>query len=184
MKIQLTRRAVLGAIGGGLIAGTFATTATAKSDTLAHQLNAVRAATRTYRDVEQALDDGYVIASPYIPGMGFHFVKSSLMGSENIEEPTILVYVTNGSYNPDPFDPFDPERGDDLRLGAVEYVTPGDRSGDPPNLFADETSTRRLKVSEEDGWEYVSELGFTGLHVWVHRGNPAGVFHPTNPTVD
>lgn len=184
MKTQPTRRAVLGAIGGGLVVGTFATTAAAKSDVLAHQLDAARAATRRYRDLEQALDDDYVIASPFIPGMGFHFIKYSLVGSENVEEPAILVYFTTGSYEPAPFEAFDPERGDELRLGAVEYIMPGDQTVSPPNLFADETSTRRLKVSEDEGWVYIHELDITGLHAWVHRGNPAGVFHPTNPTID
>ena len=61
---------------------------------------------------------------------------------------------------------------------------PGDREDDPPNIFDDQASPRNLKVTEEEGWHFEEAEGFTGLHAWVHRGNPAGVFHPTNPNVD
>ena len=77
-----------------------------------------------------------------------------------------------------------PSRDDDLVLGAVEYSVPGDQTESPPDIFADEASPRLLKVTEEEGWHFESAEGFTGLHAWVHRGNPDGVFHHANPNID
>ncbi|MEF8851992.1 MAG: hypothetical protein V5A28_06195 [Haloarculaceae archaeon] len=96
----------------------------------------------------------------------------------------MLVYFTNGSYNPAPGDSHDPAHDDDLILSAAEWLVPGNQEDDPPDIFNDEESPRNLKVTEEEGWHFESEEGFTGLHAWVHRNNPAGVFHHTNPTID
>lgn len=178
-----TRRTVLKTIGIGLTAGTaFVGSARAGNDALTEQLNAVREITRPYRDIDTARAEGYVPASPYVPGMGFHFADGPPFGT-TLEDPGILVYFTDGSYDPDPGDPHDPTRDDDLVLGAVEWLVPGDRSSTPPNIFDDESSHRDLQVTEAEGWHFESGEGFTGLHAWVHRGNPAGVFHPTNPEV-
>jgi hypothetical protein len=49
--------------------------------------------------------------------------------------------------------------------------------------FSDEEANRELAVSEAEGWHYLDGES-TALHVWVHRGNPAGVFHDANPTID
>ena len=180
-----TRRTALRAIGGGLVVGSLAGPASAGgSDELSHQLNAVRAATREYRDVGAARDDDYVAISPYVPGMGFHFSDRDPPFGTARENPPVLVYFTNGSYDPAPGDPHDQSRDDDLVLGAVEYLVGGDQTANPPNVFADEEARRNLKVTEAEGWHFESAEGFTGLHAWVHRGNPAGVFHPTNPNID
>lgn len=155
----------------------------ADDDQLTTELNTVRSLTKKYRDIETARGDGYVAVSPYVPGMGFHFADGPPFGTD-LEDPGILVYFTNGTYDPDPGDSHDPERDDDLILGAVEWLVGGDQAEDPPNIFADETSHRDLQVTEEEGWHFEETEGFTGLHAWVHRGNPAGVFHPTNPKID
>ena len=206
-SLAVGRRPLLKSVGFGL-AGTALLTgpvgaASARSDDLAHELNTVRAATRKYRDVELAREDGYdTEVSPYTPGMGFHFVNPTFVapdeeGSFDLENPPILVYYTTGNYNPGPYGLHDPDRDDDLRLGGVEFAHLGDveelagqdppadpGDGTPANIFSDEESSRNLKVSEEEGWEWVPGPNITALHVWVHRGNPAGVFHPTNPTID
>lgn len=150
---------------------------------LAQQLNTVRQVTKKYRDLETAREDGYGAISPYVPGMGFHFADGPPFGTD-LEDPGVLVYYTNGSYNPDPGEFHDPERDDDLILGAVEWLVPGDQEENPPNIFNDEDSPRNLKVTEEEGWHFESAEGFTGLHAWVHRGNPAGVLHHTNPNIE
>lgn len=177
------RRTVLKTIGGGLVAGTLAVPVSAGDDELSAQLNTARETTRAYRDIEAARDDGYGAVSPYVPGMGFHFADGPPFGTD-LDDPGILVYHTDGSYNPDPGEEHDPAHDDDLVLGAVEWLVPGDQSEKPPNIFNDEDSHRNLKVTEEHGWHYESQEDFTGLHAWVHRGNPAGVFHPTNPKID
>lgn len=187
------RRTVLKTIGAGVIGGvTLTGSASARSDELARELNTVRAATRKYRDVEAAREDGYgTQVSPYTPNMGFHFVNPAFVapneeGPFDLEAPPILVYFTTGDYDVSPGDSHDPDRDDDLRLGGVEFAHVGDGGspGTPANIFSDEDASRNLKVSEEDGWEWIPGPGITALHVWVHRGNPSGVFHPTNPTID
>lgn len=177
------RRAVLKTIGGAVVLGAAVGPASARSDSLSEQLNTVRAATRKYRDIVTARCDGYGAVSPYVPGMGFHFADGPAFGTD-LEDPGVLVYYTNGSYNPDPGEDHDPAHDDDLILGAAEWLVPGDREENPPNIFDDEESDRRLQVTEEEGWHYEGREGFTGLHAWVHRGNPAGVFHHTNPEID
>lgn len=187
----IPRRSALKAIGGGLLLGAVAASpASARSDTLSHELNAVRTATQKYKDVDVARQDGYVLASPYVPGMGFHFLKPQLIAADEyagpvdgIEKPPFLVYVTTGTYNPEPGTPHDPDRDGDLLLGAVEFGHVGSL-GAPANYFSDEDGSRQLKTTEEAGWGQIPGRPVTALHAWVHRNNPAGVFHPTNPTVD
>lgn len=177
-----TRRTVLSTLGGGLLYGTAVGPATAGDDQFSEQLNTVRAVTRKYRDIETARADDYEAVSPYVSGMGFHFADGPPFGTD-LEDPGVLVYYTTGSYNPEPGEEHDPEHDDDLVLGATEWLVPGDREDAPPDIFADEESHRSLRVSEDEGWHFEEE-GFTGLHAWVHRGNPAGLFHPTNPNVE
>lgn len=132
----IRRRNVLKAIGGGIVLGVAgASSASARPNELSHQLNGVRAATRKYTDIETARDDDYFDVSPYVPEMGFHFANELLPFGTEREDPPILVYFTNGGYNPDPFEEHDPEHDDDLILGGVEYAVPGDQTADPPDIF-------------------------------------------------
>lgn len=193
--IVVGRRPFLKTVGIGL-AGTAALTgsaaaATGGSGELARELEAVRAATQKYRDVAAARADGYVVVSPYTPNMGFHFVNPALVAPDEEAEvdttkPPILVYFTTGAYAPGPGGIHESARDGELRLGAVEFAHVGDDGapGTPANYFSDESASRSLAVSEEDGWHWTPGPDITALHVWVHRGNPAGVFHPTNPTID
>lgn len=184
---HITRRTALQTLGGCIGISALAGTVTAKKnnnqDELSHQLNTVRSVTRQYRDIETARADGYGAVSPYVPGMGFHFADGPPFGTDR-EDPGVLVYFTNGSYNPKPGENHDPAHDDDLILGATEWLVPGDQEANPPDMFNDEDSPRNLKTTEEKGWHFEEDEGFTGLHAWVHRGNPKGVFHPTNPTID
>jgi hypothetical protein len=178
-----TRRTVLKTIGASLTGGVaLVGSASAGTDALTAELNTVRALTRDYRDIETARDDGYGPVSPYVPGMGFHFADGPPFGAD-LTDPGVLVYYTNGSYNPEPGEEHDPNHDDDLILGAVEWLVPGDQADDPPDIFSDESSRRELRVTEAEGWHFEEHEGFTGLHAWVHRGNPAGVFHHTNPEI-
>lgn len=179
----VSRRSVLKTTGGALLFGVATGSASAGDDRLSEQLNAVREMTRKYRDIETARDDGYGAVSPYVPGMGFHFADGPPFGTD-LEDPGVLVYFTNGSYNPDPGEEHDPANDDDLVLGAVEWLVPGNQEDNPPDIFDDEASHRDLRVTEAEGWHFEHEEGFTGLHAWLHRGNQAGVFHPTNPTIE
>lgn len=190
------RRTVLKTLGAGAIGIALTGTASAqRSDELSRQLNEVRHASKKYRDVSVARADGYGVlpftVSPYTPEMGFHFVNPQLMAADesasvDLSAPPILVYYTTGNYDVGPGSIHDPDDDDKLRLGAVEFGHVGDEGppGTPMDLFADEDASRTLKVTEAEGWEWVPGPDITALHVWVHRNNPAGVFHPTNPTLD
>ena len=83
--------------------------------------------------MENALEDGYVQASPYVPQMGYHYVKGTLV--DGVVEPLAVDGVV---------DPLAPEallyiptkKG--LKLVAVEYVSTEDQSlfgvnFDPPH---------------------------------------------------
>lgn len=180
------RRRVLSMLVGGLALGSSSGLAAASGDgtNLSRQLTRVRDVTRAYRDVGTARADGYEPLLGYFPGMGFHFTDRDPPLGADRDDPPLLVYFTNNNYNPEPGESHDPERDDDLILGGVEYLVAGDQEADPPDLFADDGNPRELPVTEAAGWHFEPDLGVTGLHAWVHRGNPAGVFHPTNPTID
>src|SRR3954469_3243678 len=66
----------------------------------------VRKATEKYNDVENALKDGYVQASPYVPNMGYHYMKE-VDGVVDPLAPEALLYVPT-------------KKG--LKLVGVEYV--------------------------------------------------------------
>jgi hypothetical protein len=153
-----TRRTVLTTIGGGLGLGVASVApASAQPDELSQQFNGVRAVTRKYRDLETARDDGYADISGYVPSMGFHFANEVPPFGTDLDDPGVLVYFTNGSYNPAPGDSHDPAHDDDLILGAAEWLVAGDQEDNPPDIFADEDSPRNLKVTEEEGWHFESE---------------------------
>ncbi|USZ73491.1 hypothetical protein [Natronosalvus halobius] len=187
----IDRRSLLKTVGLGLSgAALLGSTASvsAQSNELAQELNEVRSATQVYRDVATAREDGYATeVSPYVPNMGFHFVNPALVAADastpvSLSEPPILVYYTTGNYSPGPGAVHDPDRDAELRLGAVEFAH--GETGVAGNIFSDETASRTLKVPEEAGWGPIPGTPLSALHVWVHRGNPAGVFNPTNPRVD
>lgn len=177
-RARSSRRSVVKAVGIGLATGgLYATSAAGQPDTLIQQLDAVRAATRRYRNVATARADGYTLPM-VVPNVGHILADPARIGDDvvDITAPDALIYAPIGAAG----GPEDAE----LALAAAEYVVPGDRSADPPDLFADEHTSRRLEVTEEEGWHHNEAVGVTGLHAWVHRGNPAGVFNTTNPTVD
>lgn len=162
-----SRRNVLKVIGVGLATGgLFATRAVARTETLTQQLAIVRAATRKYRDIAAAKEDGYTMGPVAVPSVGHVFVNSNRIEDckVTIAEPEALIYVpTNCKGEPD---------HSDFKLAAVEYVVPGDRSANPPDLFADESASRHVKVTEEEGWHPNEDADVTGLHVGSIVGIP------------
>lgn len=180
------RRRVLTILASGIALGSSAGFASANRNgsKLSHQLDEVRATTRKYRDVGAARADGFQPLLGYFPEMGFHFTDRAPPLEADRNDPPLLVYFTTGNYNPDPGEAHDPAHDEDLVLGAVEYLVAGDQEDYPPDIFADEESPRKLEVTEAAGWHFNEDLDITGLHAWLHRGNPAGVFHPTNPVID
>ncbi|MFB6304087.1 MAG: hypothetical protein ABEH47_02890 [Haloferacaceae archaeon] len=110
---------------GTVVVGAFAGCAgTAGGNELRNQLDAVREATSKYEDVKSALEDGFKISGPFIPGQGWHFVHPERVRSAAREgldrsKPQVLTY------------------DDELELGAVEWSVPADAVDGEPDLFAD-----------------------------------------------
>jgi hypothetical protein len=127
-----TRRRLLATTGAGLAAGvagclTGQSEEEDGSDLEAH-LAAVREATADYADPKAALEDGFKISGPYVPGMGWHFthpgrIEAAAEEGPSREEPNILTYV---------------EVDGGLELAAAEYGVPDEAVEEDPDLFADE----------------------------------------------
>jgi len=93
-------------------------------------------------------------------GMGFHYGNTNLIDSTlRVEDPELLLY--------------EPDATGAKHLVAVEYIVPYTahaRSAAPPVLFG-----QPLKQ--------VDAFQLWGLHVWVWKDNPSGLFADWNPTV-
>jgi len=81
-------------------------------------------------------------------------------GTASVEKPQLLLY--------------EPEKNGNLRLVAVEYIilyTFHSRDAEPPVLFGQ-------KFAQVDAFQ------LWGLHAWVWKDNPSGIFAPWNPSVN
>ncbi|MCW3116727.1 MAG: hypothetical protein JWM28_809 [Chitinophagaceae bacterium] len=125
------------------------------------ELQQARAATARYRQLKNAIADGYADISVVVPNMGYHYMQSLIVDATfDARKPEILVY----------------NRHDDgsFELVAVEYAVPIDLT---PNV-APEGFT-----GSGDVWDRNTGFGLWLLHAWVWHNNPDGVFNPTNPEV-
>jgi hypothetical protein len=99
---------------------------------------------------------------PELGGMGFHFAKGSTIdGHLNELEPEVLVY--------------EPEKDGRLQLVAVEFIIPfqiAPENGPAPTLFNGRAFTP------------FHDNGVWGLHAWLFKNNPSGMFANFNPTVN
>ena len=100
------------------------------------------------------------VSNPGVGAMGFHYGNVDLIdGTVRPEAPQLLLY--------------EPQKDASMRLVGVEYIIPYSfvsRESDPPVLFGQEFSQ-------------VDAFGLWGLHVWVWRENPAGMYKPWNAKV-
>ena len=122
------------------------------------ELQSVRSATASYQNINNAFKDGYQDINVVMEGMGYHFMKASLVDTVfDIRKPELLVYnkTVDGGYE----------------LVAVEYALP--ISDTPPQGF----------TGDSDVWDHNTGFGLWLLHAWVWKFNPDGAFHPTNPLV-
>ena len=130
--------------------------------TTLRELAQARAATARYHDVADALADGYVRVSPFVPGEGFHYTKGSLVDCTfDPEQPESLHYA------------FRPN-GTDLKLVGVEYLVPTACSPSvPPDGF----------TGDADEWEQERPGGVSvwNLNAWIWLNNPDGIFAERNP---
>jgi hypothetical protein len=122
------------------------------------ELQQAKAASAKYKNIDNALRDGYVDIGVNVENMGHHFMRMDLVDAEfDYRSPEILVYNKDHS--------------GDQQLVAVEYAVP---LSDPrPAGFS----------GSDDVWD--GNVGFSLwlLHAWVWEYNPSGVFNSTNPLV-
>lgn len=188
----VNRRTALKAIGAGLAGSTAISGFAAAGDhALAEELNTVREATRKYRDVEVAKDEGGYGFFGVIPHAGVVYANPNEITTEasigHTDPPALLFYAPSEDLDAD-----DTEEDVDettIVLAGVEWlITP--RVTDPtfdPDIFSDDEAARELKVTETEGWHPFPTppeeggLDVTGLHAWVHLANPNGIFARDHP---
>jgi len=126
------------------------------------ELAMARKATAKYHDVSAAEADGYVDIGLYLPGEGYHWVKSSLIDATfDPSQPEVLLYAPVSGENR-------------LEFVGVEYLVPLDLSPNPPSGF----------TGDDDVWRMDSEgFGFWEVNAWIWLHNPEGVFSHDNPRV-
>lgn len=126
-----------------------------------------RQATARYHDVEEAIKDGFekilpCTENPEGPGgLGVVYAKLDRFDTViNLSKPEVLFYK--------------PRKNGELQLVGGEPVVPIDQwdeiESNPPSLFGQEFHRNE-------------EHGLYGLHMWVWKGNPEGVFAFWHPNV-
>jgi hypothetical protein len=172
----------------------------AELETTAAQLEKARRATEKYRNVQMAEADGYKATGPDVPGMGIHYVQvqhnhrsnSGLQAAGfDVEHPDILLYekdtTSPGGYS----------------LVGVSYLlnAEADSDGQPKNppfprslaswhrhsdlcVLPDRSVKGHLNAEQCKALGgHFTELTQWMVHAWIWKDSPAGVFSPTNPTV-
>lgn len=120
----------VGTVATFSLAGCVGSITGSSESELQKQLDSVEEATAQYEDPKTALEDGFQIGGPYVPGMGWHFtnpewLQDAAENGLNIEKPPMLTYV---------------EGDDGLQLASLEYGLPSQAVEETPDLFADESS--------------------------------------------
>jgi hypothetical protein len=123
------------------------------------ELQQARAATAKYRNIENAIKNGYADIAVDVEHMGHHFMNTALVDSVfDPRQPEILVY--------------NKDQNGKQQLVAVEYAVP--LSYPKPEGF----------TGTEDVWNGTSGFPLWLVHAWVWAYNPDGVFNWTNESVE
>lgn len=163
-------------------------------------LDAVRAATARYRDVQVALAEGYVrdpgnlcddapmMGRPASEGaMGIHFFRPDLLGITGPPSPRVSGTGTHTDFNRPSILIYEPQADGSLALVAVEnlvfikaweaagHTAPPSFQGVPYDRMQDDPATT---VDEAHLFEPHYDR-----HVWLWRENPRGVYAQFNPNV-
>lgn len=133
--VETSRRSVLSAVGSGIaVASAGCAGSLSSGNSLQSELDDVRSATEKYGDPKKAIEDGFKLGGPYVPGMGWHFshperLRDAAKNGLDVEKPPMLTYIDNHDT-------------DGLELAAVEYGLPvkvTEENG-TPDLFSDDTA--------------------------------------------
>ncbi|MBK5188745.1 MAG: hypothetical protein JJD97_10920 [Gemmatimonadaceae bacterium] len=133
---------------------------------------ALRQAVAPYANLSAAQTAGYTVAvgdpgdghtclfDPQLGAMGVHYLNTTLVDDTAIvTQPEIMIY--------------EPQQDGSSTFVGVEYIIPYSIHGEdqpPPELF---------------GQQFMKNATFQlwGLHAWVGRSNPSGMFAMWNPDV-
>jgi hypothetical protein len=141
--------------------------ATASAST-ASQIAQLRRMVAPFHDFDAAADAGWsaqitpCLAAPGLGTMGFHYGNLAFIqdgGAVNLLEPELLLY--------------EPRKNGKLRFVGVEYIVP----------FTDHPATAAPPTLLGQEFDPVPEFGLWGLHIYVGRQNPSGIFAAWNPKV-
>jgi hypothetical protein len=129
----------------------------------------LRQASVRFRDIQVALDEGYIQTSPgCVPGFGIVLRSNVLLdGVVDPEHPEIMLY--------------EPQKNGRMQLVGVELLVlagPWDATHSGPPTYAGQTfEDRRAPGSAGPPFPNYA------LHIWVWQHNPNGLFTPFNPTI-
>jgi hypothetical protein len=171
----MTKKRIVFAAVAALVLAATASAAIVHGTTSGSQLDAARAATAQFRDVEAAKDaqygelrDAQNIACIDLQGeggMGVHYVNGGLVGDDVLDpnKPEALVYEPHGKK---------------LELVALEYIVFAANwtKTAPPSMFA-----RSFDYTPAPNRFGIP--AFWSLHAWVFKHNPAGNVMAWNPHV-
>ncbi len=160
----------------------------------------VRAATERFRDVEQALAEGYLrdpgnmcddaamMGQPAgLGAMGIHFFRPDLLGITAPPNPRVDGVGIHTDFNQPAILIYEPQEDGSLELVAVEnlvFIEAWEAAGntEPPSFHG--VAWDRMV---DDPATAVDEAHFFephyDRHVWLYRENPNGVFAQYNPAV-
>lgn len=134
----------------------------------------VRAATRRYKDVNVAIAEGWVPATPCVSGpntgaMGVHYVLPARVGDATLraDQPEALIY--------------EPLPGGGLHLVGVEFIViAADWNTQHPDAQPALDGHLLNLVGEPNRYRLPA---FYELHVWAWERNPSGSFSDWNDNV-
>lgn len=149
------------------------------------QIAKARRATAKYvTSLEAAKADGYMIITPMIPNMGYHYLNPKVQGFD-VTKPPILVYVHDG---------------DAWQLVAIEWVYPNKKPATPPlpgarygtfaaachyvdgSFVMASAEAKCAKTNAKTGAKFnFWHPPLVTLHLWIWYPNPNGVFGEFNP---
>jgi hypothetical protein len=112
--------------------------------------------------ITPCLKSGDLPSTPGVGAMGLHYGNLAFIqdgGVVNLLQPELLLY--------------EPEKNGKLRFVGVEYIVP----------FADHPASAAPPTLLGQAFAQVPEFGVWGLHIYVGRHNPSGVYAPWNPKV-
>jgi hypothetical protein len=148
--------------------GASAVEARAASASTASQIAQLRRLVARFHDFDAAVHAGWAtqitpcLEAPGLGAMGFHYGNVGYIqdgGVVDLLQPELLLY--------------EPEKSGKLRFVGVEYIVP----------FADHPATAAPPTLLGQPFAQVPEFGVWGLHIYVGRENPSGIFAPWNPKV-